>query len=308
VIYGKTTGVSALGLLIAAMFWTWLWGSLGLILSTPLTVCLAVLGKYVRGLRFFAILLGEETEIAPSTRFYQRLVALDREGAMEVAEELLKEMPHAEFFDRVLIPALSLAKRDALEDILGEVEQTFVWELIGEVVESLDGVPETGAEQVETIEPPAADAAEFEVTGLAGEDTADSLALQMLSQMLRPARCTVAVVKDAESPLQAAERVADGNPRLVVLSYLPPAGLSVSRYMVSKLRAHAGDLPIVVGRWGESGGAASAAERLRGVGATHVAFSLAEARDRVFAYVKAAREAEANPDAVRTQPVMAGAN
>ena len=78
VIYGKTTGVSALGLLVAAMFWTWLWGTMGLLLSTPLTVCLAVLGKYVPSLRFFATLLGEEVELHPDVKFYERLVALDR--------------------------------------------------------------------------------------------------------------------------------------------------------------------------------------------------------------------------------------
>ena len=86
VIYGKTTGVSALGLLVAAMFWTWLWGTMGLLLSTPLTVCLAVLGKYVPSLRFFAALLGEEAELEPDVRLYQRLVALDRDGATEVVD------------------------------------------------------------------------------------------------------------------------------------------------------------------------------------------------------------------------------
>src|SRR6185312_10933864 len=92
-IYGKTTGISALGLLVAAMFWTWLWGTLGLLLSTPLTVCLAVLGKYVPSLRFFATLLGEEAELEPDVRFYQRLVALDRDGAIGVVEGALKQRP-----------------------------------------------------------------------------------------------------------------------------------------------------------------------------------------------------------------------
>src|SRR4051812_2792640 len=112
VIYGRTTGVSALGLLVAAMFWTWLWGTMGLLLWTPLTVCLAVLGKYVPSLRFFAALLGEEVELEPNVRLYQRLVALDRDGATEIVETAAKEMPRAELFDRVLIPALSRAERD----------------------------------------------------------------------------------------------------------------------------------------------------------------------------------------------------
>ena len=86
VIYGKTTGISALGLLVAAMFWTWLWGTMGLLLSTPLTVCLAVLGKYVPSLWFFAALLKEEANLEPDVQFYQRLVARDREGALAVVE------------------------------------------------------------------------------------------------------------------------------------------------------------------------------------------------------------------------------
>ena len=79
VIYGKTTGVSALALLVAAMFWTWLWGGLGLLLSTPLTVCLAVLGKYVPSLKFFATFLHEDIDLDPGVRFYQT-VAGDRSG------------------------------------------------------------------------------------------------------------------------------------------------------------------------------------------------------------------------------------
>ena len=143
VIYGKTTGVSALGLLVAAMFWTWLWGTLGLLLSTPLTVCLAVLGKYVPSLRFFATLLGEEAELEPDVRFYQRLVALDRDGAVEVVEAALKQRPRVEVFDEVLVPALSRAERDAARDELEEAEQAFVWQVVGEVLDGLEGVPDS---------------------------------------------------------------------------------------------------------------------------------------------------------------------
>src|SRR4051812_30683577 len=144
VIYGKTTGISALGLLVAAMFWTWLWGTMGLLLSTPLTVCLAVLGKYVPSLGFFATLLGEEAELEPDVRFYQRLVALDRDGAIEVVEAELKQRPHVEVFDQVLVPALSRAERDAARDELEEAEQEFVWRVIGEVLDGLEGVADFG--------------------------------------------------------------------------------------------------------------------------------------------------------------------
>ena len=141
VIYGKTTGVSALGLLVAAMFWTWLWGTLGLLLSTPLTVCLAVLGKYVPSLWFFAALLNEEAELDPDVRFYQRLVALDRDGAIEVVEAALKQRPRVEVFDEVLVPALSRAERDAARGELDETMQAFVWGVVGEILDAWKGRP-----------------------------------------------------------------------------------------------------------------------------------------------------------------------
>ncbi len=93
VIYGKTTGVSALGLLVAAMFWTWLWGPLGLLLSTPLTLCLAVLGKSVPGLGVFATLLSEEEPLDSDVRLYQRLLAVDQDGAEAVVDEVLSKRP-----------------------------------------------------------------------------------------------------------------------------------------------------------------------------------------------------------------------
>src|SRR4051812_49012478 len=139
VIYGKTTGISALGLLVAAMFWTWLWGTLGLLLSTPLTVCLAVLGKYVPSLWFFAAILNEEAELEPDVRLYQRLVALDREGAIAVVETALKQRPRVEVFDQVLVPALSQAERDAARGELDETKQEFVWGVVSELLDGLEG-------------------------------------------------------------------------------------------------------------------------------------------------------------------------
>ena len=113
------------------------------LLSTPLTVCLAVLGKYVPSLSFFATLLGEEAELEPDVRFYQRLVALDRDGAVEVVEAALKQRPRVEVFDQVLVPALSRAERDAARGELGDTEQEFVWRVIGEILDKTEGMPDS---------------------------------------------------------------------------------------------------------------------------------------------------------------------
>lgn len=307
IIYGRTTGVSALGLLVAAMFWTWLWGTLGLLLSTPLTVCLAVIGKYVPGLRFFAVMLGEEAELDPHVRFYQRLVALDREGAEQLVEEAQKRWPRADVFDKILVPALRLAERDAARDGLEEREQAFIWQVIGEIVDNREGVPELTLQSLAPtsasgapLAPVAGATSEAEtetspstpvgITGVAVVGTSDVLVLKMLGQLIAASGCSLEIITDAESPLQVVEQVAERNPELVVVSHVPPEGLAQSRYLVSRLHAHAASLPVLVGRWDETGNTAAAAERLTKVGATQVVFTLADAREWILAKVLPAPE------------------
>jgi hypothetical protein len=117
---------------------------------------------------------------------------------------------------------------------------------------------------------------------VAASDTSDALVLRMLAQLLAPSGCTLEVLTDVESPLQVAERVAERDPKLVVLSHLPPEGLNQARYLVRRLRGRCERLPLLVGRWGETGGSAAAAERLTHVGASYVVFTLEDARARIL--------------------------
>ena len=112
--YGRTTGLSAVAVVIAAVFWTWLWGIVGLLLATPLTVCLVVLGRYVPQLQFLDILLGNQPVLSPQETFYQRLLAHDPEEATEQAEEFARQTSIEAFFDEVAIPALALAQATAI--------------------------------------------------------------------------------------------------------------------------------------------------------------------------------------------------
>ena len=189
VIYGKTTGVSALGLLVAAMFWTWLWGTTGLLLSTPLTVCLAVLGKYVPSLWFFAALLDEEADLEPDVRFYQRLVALDRRG-----DRLGGIRPQGaaavEVFDKVLVAALSRSEHDAAHDESDAIKQDFVWSVVGELLDRLDGVPEPGlagsggtAMDGSGNRGLHSEPTQVHIVGVVADDKSDSLVLRMLGQL-----------------------------------------------------------------------------------------------------------------------------
>ena len=290
-IYGKTTGVSALGLLVAAMFWTWLWGALGLLLSTPMTVCLAVLGKYVPALRFFATFLGEETPLKPDVRFYQRLLARDHDGAAALADEVLKEHNRETLFDSIIVPTLSMVERDHIRDDIEDRQRDFAWWAIDEIVQDLESSPPGEHERPE----PAAGTADSDaaplpggeahacgkIVGVAANDRGDLLALRMLQVLLGPLDCRMTLTDPGETPLQLAEGLAADPPGLIVVSHLPPAGLTSTRYLVRRLRARFPQIPIVVGRWSEKDENDSA-ERLTGAGATQVVCSLAEARDAVL--------------------------
>jgi predicted PurR-regulated permease PerM len=280
VIYGKTTGVSALGLLVAAMFWTWLWGVMGILLSTPLTVCLAVLGKYVPSLGVFATVLGEDAELDHDVRFYQRLVALDHDGAVDVVDEALKTRPRAEVFDGILIPALSRAERDAARGFLEDSELAFIGRVVAEIVDDLEGVPEVTLETIAGVAvapgPPPV------LLGVAPPNSSDAVVLRMLDVLLEPAGLDLEPLADAVTPLALADRVQERSPALVVLSHLPPAGRAGARYQVRRLRARFPDLPIVVGRWGATDRVAEESERLSAAGASRVALSLADARDSIL--------------------------
>ena len=110
-LYGTSTGISPLAVIVAAAFWTWLWGMTGLLLATPLTVCLVVLGKYIPSLSFMDVLLGDRPPIAPEDRFYQRLLASDEDEVAEIAEKHLEKHSLGESFDELIIPGHSTGRR-----------------------------------------------------------------------------------------------------------------------------------------------------------------------------------------------------
>jgi hypothetical protein len=299
VIYGKTTGVTALGLLVAAMFWTWLWGSLGLLLSTPLTVCLAVLGKYVPSLNFFAILLGEDAELSPDVRLYQRLVALDKEGALEIIDGALKDRSRLEVFDQVLVPTLSRAAHDASRYELDEVEQAFVWQVVSDVLDGLEGAPAFDLEaaaasenKVPETDDGGSTALKMPIVGLAAHDTSDELVLRMLQQVLANSGLELEVLAITGLLLESAQQIADLNPRVVIVSHVPSEGRTSAHYLARRLRAQFADLPLVLGLWGETGRSASTSERMVGNGAYRVVFTLAEARDRILNLLSSRDEAK----------------
>jgi predicted PurR-regulated permease PerM len=151
-LYGRRSGLSPLAVVVAAIFWSWLWGPVGLVLSTPLTLCLVTLGRYADRLNFLTILLGDQPALTPAQTFYQRLLADDPHEAIVQADRLLGEMSVTDYYDQVALEGLRLARNDALRGVLTTEQLARFNEAVVDIIENLetvDGAPDRGAHQAD---------------------------------------------------------------------------------------------------------------------------------------------------------------
>jgi predicted PurR-regulated permease PerM len=271
VLYGHSIGVSQTALLVAVAFWTWLWGPLGLILATPLTVCLVVLGKYVPDLDFIFTLVGDRPALSADVAYYQRLLALDREEAAEIVGGELSARGAARLYDEILIPALNYARRDMDRGTLTHEQFAFAVQTTRELVDELVA-PAT----------PAAAVMRGRVLGCPGRDEADEVALRMLADLLAPAGVTLEIVSADVLTAEVVAHAEQARPACVCIAALPPGGLPHTRYLLKRLRARFPDGCVVVGRWGVGGGPGDDVTPLVASGATRVAATLAATRDHVL--------------------------
>ena len=189
-LYGSSTGLSPVAVLVAAVVWTTLWGPVGLLLSTPLTVCLVVLGRHVPQLAFFDVLLGDEPALPPELKFYQRLLARDPDEATELAEEYLEDEPLEKLYDGVIIPALGLAEQDRLRGSLDRAAvQGMAEETIG-IVEYLMEEKSATSERAADADapPPDAPTEAAQVLCIGARNALDEAAAAMLAHLLSAAR------------------------------------------------------------------------------------------------------------------------
>jgi hypothetical protein len=180
-LYGAHVGISSLALLVTDVFWTVLWGPAGLILSTPLTVCVVVLGRYFPQLSFLQTLLGDEPVLEAEAQLYQRLLAMDQLEAQTIVDEFLRGRPLIELYDAVLIPALSMAEHDRHKGALGQAREEFLFLSINEMVIEFSEYQLAGAEAI-------ADAAgrpSQRIVCLPAFDRADEIMTAMLAQILQ---------------------------------------------------------------------------------------------------------------------------
>lgn len=243
-LYSTRTGISSLAILVSAAFWTLLWGPIGLVLSTPLTVCLAVLGRHAPQLEFLNILLGDEPVLSPDARYYQRLLAMDEDEATEIVDECLKEKSLAEVYDSVLIPALSLSERDRHNDRLDEERETFVYQSMKELIQELGERPRTSS----ITAPEFPSSLPLSICCLPARDRADELVGLMLVQLLQGAGYDAKAISlgPADDML---DHLTEAEPNVLCVSALPPFAVTHARSICRRARQRLPDLKIAVGLW-----------------------------------------------------------
>lgn len=288
-LYGSSTGISALAIIVAAIFWTMLWGPVGLFLSTPLTVCLAVVGRYMPQLRFLDILLGSAPALTDEERFYQRMLAGDSDEGADIAEHYLEEHSLSEFYDRVALPALRLAERDRQRRALAPERRAQVTENLLEVVAELaDHELEAPDEAPANARAPEGGS----VLCIAGRTGLDLAAATMVAQLLEQRGIGARVLPaGAISPAQIQGLNAAGAD-WILLSYMSAGALTQARPATRRLRRAARGPRIAVGFWNEQLPAGKGEEVPAGLNADRVFASFTQA---VAAIASQAEEAAAAP-------------
>jgi predicted PurR-regulated permease PerM/methylmalonyl-CoA mutase cobalamin-binding subunit len=287
-LYGAYTGLSSLAILVAAVFWTAIWGPIGLLLSTPLTLCFVVMGRYVPRLSFLPVLLGDEPVLTPDSRFYQRLLALDHEEARTILVKYLDNKSLEELYNSVLMPALSMAEKDRHRNRLDENTEKFIIENTKKMVQELFEIDEqkhSGLLSPDSAPTPADaesnDGSErqfvpaLRIVCVPARDQADEIAGTMLTQVLEKAGQQASCVP-LQSAAEMVSRALQNKPDVICISALPPFALAHAKTLYAKFRNQTPPVRIFVCLWNYPGNAERIAARMQLSENCKIAITLSE--------------------------------
>lgn len=274
-LYGTSTGISAVAVVFAALFWGWLWGPVGLLLSTPLTVCLVVLGRYVPRFKLFSTLLGEDLVIRPGMRFYQRLLANDDHHARHILQEQLQELGFDNTCDKVLIPALKRLRIDHADDRLTDTDAGRLFALATEfIVDVSSDIPSESTSQ-DTLR-----STRRPIVGCAAHDDSELLILNLLQRSGRGS-FEVKKIDNERLPEEVTQDVMIANPPVVVITVLPPGGFAQARFLCKSIRRQGYVGPVVVACFGKFKYFDKLFVKFRKAGATNMTTSFRQTRSKV---------------------------
>jgi hypothetical protein len=240
-LYGARTGASPMAVLCAFVFWAWLWGGVGLLLATPITVCLIVLGKHVPALEIFYVLLSAEPALEPKLRFYQRLLAMDRKEAVETARTFLRERSPVELFDEMVLPALAQLENDRFAQDVDEPRAVLAREVVDAILERLVA---DASESVTAASEPAKHVVPRAVLLIAGGGAFDELGLELL-RYVAGAGQRFELVTAAALAAEIGQRVQDQQPKAVVVSTVEARDIRRVTYICKRITSAAPACPIL---------------------------------------------------------------
>jgi predicted PurR-regulated permease PerM len=294
-LYGAHTGISSLALLVTTVFWTILWGWAGLVLAIPLTVCVIVLGRYVPRMSFLHVLLGDETALSVEAQFYQRLLALDQEDARTIAHTFLKTHPLVSLYDKVLVPALTLAEQDRHKGAMDETRESFLFLSVSEIISELavyraeDVAPKARklisrwratAPNLPAIHAEPAPTA-VRIFCLAANDRADEITGSMLAQLLERAGHGVLSLP-FDSPFEEIlTHLAPEAQDVVCISALPPFAFAQASALCQRIRMRFPEIKILAGIWGFPDDLGKAKERFGNTPPDSLVASLGRAVEQI---------------------------
>lgn len=265
-LYGSQTGLSPIAIILAAIIWTWLWGPMGLLLSTPLTVCLVVLGRHVPQFAFLNVLLGSEAVLTPEEKLHQRLLAADADEATELAEGFLKDQSLETFYQKIAIPTLVTIERDRSAGLLDDRRQQMVARGMFTVIENLSDhedavsaegiVAEAGVSAEKRSTPVRVSPGENEcsILCIGGRGSLDDVAAAILAQLLRRRGTGARSLTSNEMDPETLSRLDMTAVRVAVLSYMNEDSITHAKYLIRRLRRRAPAIKIIVGFWSMTAG------------------------------------------------------
>ncbi len=251
-LYGSRTGISSLALLASAIFWTLLWGWPGLVLATPLTACLIVMGRHVPQLRFLHVLLGEDAELAPEAKFYERMLAMDQNEAHSIADRFLSKRPLIDFYEMVLLPALGMVEQDrhrgAFDDARGNYLLLSATELVAELAEYKEedcaAASKNGTATVTETRHRGAP-----VICIPAGDQADELTAMVLAQLLEQGCHNTLLLPTSSVTPEILERLGQDEGTILCISALPPFVFTQTRALCQRIREQLPQNRILVALW-----------------------------------------------------------
>jgi predicted PurR-regulated permease PerM len=298
-LYGSHTGISALALVTMALVWTLLWGWPGLVVSTPLTVCLIVFGRYLPQMSFLHIILGDEAELAPEAKFYERLLATDQVEAHNIADRFLEGHNLVSLYDNVLMPALAMTEQDRHKGVLDDVRCSYLFQSATELIAELTDYRSPAA--IDTPCPPDVEPSHtIPVVCVPASDQADEIAATMFAQLLEQCGHKTLLLPAVALSGEILSRLSEEGETIICISAVPPFAFANARKLAVRLRQSLPENRIIIGLWGSTGDKDVLRERFGQARPNVVVGSLETAMEQV-------KEMERKPHASQLLEKLSGA-